>query len=264
MWVLTSVQGLLVVSYVQLSALECIIPLLSSFAMEWAKYQILEQQYLYQNRNQLAHNNREQMDEVFLQLRKDRHDYLKHITSIQYMLENESLQDAKAYMDQLVGRYDDVSTVVSGESAAVSGVLHDYQRKANHHHIALKYELETPISSLPISQDDTVVLIGNILSNAFEAALHYQQTVHKQATITMKLQKRSAFYIMTVRNDATDIPNEILDNLFEKKGYTTKKGGGHGVGTMIISEIVEKHEGYLDFAYKQRHFTLTIKFPAIV
>lgn len=262
-WGLTILSAILLLSYrLPLSWFEGFGVLASVSLIEYCRFSWKKSHLEWHEKLRTKHTTVEQTNQVLLDLRRERHDYLKHITSLQYMLEQDEYQEATQYMGQLVGEFERFSASLSGEKSAIAGLLHWHSREAEKADIELVYEFEVPVSTLPMPQEEIVVLLGNALSNALEAAQRYKEEEGETGRVMVKLQKKSAFYILIIRNDTPPVPNAILDRLY-KVPATTTKTGEHGFGATSIQSIVQKRQGHLDFTYKQKHYTLKIKWPAI-
>ena len=209
-------------------------------------------------------NERLQVNETFRVVRSQRHDFLKHVSALQFMMEQDQTAAAKEYMNELVDGFEETNLSIKGEKGVVAGILHQMFRKAKEERIQMTYHFDVPLSSLPFYDQDLVALIGNVLSNAVEAAKGWQEEKGGTPQVTLQFYKRSGVYILTCTNHCLAIPPSILDTMFEKYGQTTKDGEHEGMGTKIISDIVKKHQGHLDFTYKNEEFILKIKVPAIV
>lgn len=205
----------------------------------------------------------EQFNETFQTVRKERHDYLKHIAAISYMLEKEDYTNAKNYMTNIVERYEETSLSIKGEQGAVASVLHSNYKKAKEKGIAINYHLEVPLSRLPIPIDEIVELVGNILENAIDACEQWQKEQKEQGVMELSLRKRSGLYILTCENNTIPLPASIADQLFAVSGLTTKENHA-GLGTTIIRQIIEKHNGFFDFIAEKNTFLLTCKIPSFV
>ncbi|TRZ36670.1 GHKL domain-containing protein [Niallia circulans] len=216
-------------------------------------------------RRELAETDRERekMNETFRTVRSERHDFLKHIAAIHYMVEKNEFKEAAAYLNVLVDGYKETNLSIKGESGAVAAVLHQHYMKAQKESIEVIYDLDVPISVMPVPDKELVALVGNLLENSLEACLEWQKAYQQQAFITLNLVKRSGLYILTLRNRTMPIPAKILDRLYIQFGNSTKAGSDRGIGTKVIYEIVKKHQGVLDFVYKEEEFTVKIKLPAI-
>ena len=203
----------------------------------------------------------QQFNEVFQTVRKERHDYLKHIAALQFMLENNEIAQTKRYLAGIVDDYEETNLSIKGERGAVAAVLHQAFQRARFQNIAVNYQFEVPCSQLPLSDKQLVSLIGNILENSIQAASEWQCTYGTQAFVDVELIKRSGLFILQCTNSTPPLPSSLVDGLFEKAGLTTK-GGHDSLGTAIIAEIVKQGNGHLDFVYEKEIFTLKLKFPA--
>ncbi|WP_254871037.1 sensor histidine kinase [Bacillus sp. Marseille-Q1617] len=206
---------------------------------------------------------RNQLNDTFRVVRSERHDFLKHISAIHFMLEHSEVKEAKAYLDDLVDGYEETNLSIRGERGSVAGILHDMYRRGKDAEIEMIYDLDMPFSTLPLSDKDIVTLLGNVLSNSLDACEEFQQKKGKHPEITLQFYKRSGLYVLNCENDSLEIPSHILDKLYDSYGHTTKAGGHEGLGTKMINDIVKKYGGYLDFIHKDESFTVKIKFPAI-
>ncbi|WMX56159.1 GHKL domain-containing protein [Peribacillus sp. R9-11] len=216
------------------------------------------------NQQKQMEEERMQVNETFRVVRSQRHDFLKHVSALQFMIERDEVATAKEYINELVDVFEETNLSIKGEKGVVAGILHQMYRRAKENQVQIVYHLDVPLSSLPIKDQELVSLIGNVLTNAIEAAESWQEEKGEIAQITLHFYKRSGMYLLSCSNSSLPIPNPILDALFEKYGQTTKLGPHEGMGTKIIADIVKKHQGYLDFTYKSEEFSLKIKVPAIM
>ena len=240
-----------------------LVPLLLFIALEgvhivWYKQVSSLSRRLKQFEDQSSHFN-----ETFRIVRNERHDFLKHVSAIHYLLEHEKNQEAKVYLDQLVDGYEETNLSIKGERGVVAGVLHQVYRKAKACGMEVVYDFDLPLSSLPLSDQEMVTLLGNLLSNSLDACEEWKKQTKKQALITLQFYKRSGLYLFICKNNSLPVPAEVLDQLFKTYGHTTKKGGHQGLGTKMIHEVVKEHQGFLDFVNKDQEFTVKIKIPAI-
>ncbi|WP_394232181.1 sensor histidine kinase [Niallia oryzisoli] len=204
-----------------------------------------------------------QVNETFRQVRSERHDFLKHVSAIHFLLENDKVLEAKTYLDGLVDGYEETNLSIKGERGIVAGVLHQMYRRAKAGGIAIVYDFEIPLSSLPLSDQYMVTLIGNLLSNSIDACEEWQKSSDTSGMITMQFYKRAGLYVLICKNHSGIIPTDIVDGLYQVYGKTTKNGDHEGLGTKLIHDIVKDNQGYLDFVYKNQEFTVKIKIPSI-
>ena len=204
-----------------------------------------------------------QMNETFRLVRGERHDFLKHISAIHFLLENGKQDEAKSYLDGMVDQYEETNLSIKGERGTVAATLQKMYQRARQSGIETVYDLDIPLSSLPLSDHDTVALLGNLLSNSIEACEEWRNERKEDPFLTLQFYKRSGLYVLTCQNSCLPIPAKILDVLYDTYGHTTKGGGHEGLGTKIIADTVSNYHGFLDFTCTNQQFKVKIKIPAI-
>lgn len=262
--ILFGLQLLLLLIYLaQMHSWVCLVLLIVFIGIElvrqmgaWKLDSLLKE--LNQVAEQQAHFN-----ETFRIVRSERHDFLKHVAAVHFMLENGEYDEAKDYLNQLVDEYEETNLSIKGERGSVAGILHQMYRRAQAAGISVVYDLDLPLSTLPLSDTHMVTLIGNLLSNSIDACEEWQNQHQQQALLTLQFYKRSGLYLLICKNNSLPIPTKILDELFQTYGKTTKSDGHEGLGTKIIQDIVNEHQGFLDFVFKEEEFIVKIKIPAI-
>lgn len=231
--------------------------------IEIVRYMVEKKIVHLQLEKQFYENEMKQYNELFQVIRSERHDFLKHISAVHFMLEKEGASTAKVYLDELVEGYEETNLSIKGENGAVASILHRVHKQATLENIELKYDFDVPLSTLPMKEKDIVSLVGNLLFNSLEASQEWGQKHKKKSHITIRLSKRSGLYLLTCKNDCLPIPAVILDSMFKKFGQSTKTGKERGYGTKIIHTIANKYHGYLDYTYKDETFVVKLKIPAI-
>ncbi|QFT87787.1 Sensor histidine kinase DpiB [Bacillus sp. THAF10] len=231
-------------------------------------YLHLHMGWLVERMKKELHHNEEQrshINETFRVVRAERHDFLKHVSALHFMLEKNKGMEAKSYLDEIVENYEETNFSIKGERGVIAGVLHHQYKRAKAANISIIYNLDVPLSTIPIRDQKLVELIGNILENAVDASIEYKQKTGNDALVSLQLFKRSGLFMLISKNSTTSVPVHVLDSLFTSYGNTTKRteDGHMGLGTKIIKDIVKEQQGYLDFVCKDHEFMLKIKIPAI-
>lgn len=200
------------------------------------------------------------LDDTFLSIRAQRHDFLKHINTLHYLLDERHIQKATEYMNDLVDDYDVVNTSIKGEAAYMASILFQYAKRARDEHVTLSYQLNIAVSKLPLQPIDQVNLIANLLENALDAAAHSSM---KEKKVTLETSIYGGIYRISIVNTTNPIPHEILDHLFTQFNKTTKGGEHQGLGTYIIKDIISRYNGQLDYTYEVNKMTINITLPNI-
>ncbi|WP_456273325.1 sensor histidine kinase [Bacillus sp. AK031] len=240
-----------------------ILPFLIFIVIEWSRLYIGRKFTHYSKQLHQYEEQNLSFNETFRIVRSERHDFLKHISAIHFLLEKEETNEAKKYLDGLVEGYDETNLSIKGEKGIVAGILNQMYRRAKASKISIVYDLDIPISTLPLSNHDIVGLLGNLLSNSIEACEEWQKHYQKSGFVTVQFYKRGGLYILICSNQSLPIDSDILDHLYTRFGLTTKEDGHEGLGTRQIQDIVNRCQGFLDFVYKDEEFTVKIKIPAI-
>ncbi|MGE7674765.1 sensor histidine kinase [Lysinibacillus sp. NPDC094403] len=239
-----------------------LVPLVLFILLEWYRTKELKEYKSLQITLQQTETQQNQFNETFRVVRQERHDFLKHVAALHFLMEKNDFNAAKEYLQQLVEGYEETNLSIKGERGIIAGILHEKYKQAKASNITILYDLDTPCSQLPIADTHLVALLGNILANSIEACQEWQVRNKEQGNISLQLYKRSGLYIMTCKNSTVPLPTNVVDSLFDRSGLTTKLEH-EGLGTMIIKDIVKKYNGFLDFTYKDEEFTLKLKFPAV-
>lgn len=107
------------------------------------------------------------------------------------------------------------------------------------------------LPDLPFSDTEYVGLFGNLLDNAMEAAARTDKPWVKLESF-----QRGGQWLLKVTNSkpAADKPLECA--------MATAKGSGHGLGTKIISKIVKRHKGAVEYKDLGETFEAMVVFSA--
>lgn len=215
-----------------------------------------------EHENEWLQKGQERLNTAFLDLRGQRHDMLKHITALQFLMQEQKWEEAKQYMEGMVALYEGTNNALKGEHGHLAAFLLHTQAVAEAHGIQTVYDLDVPLSQLPLTMTDQSTLVGNLLSNALEAALESVKS-QREARIRLSACMKSGLFILESSNSCLPIQGEVLDGMFQKEGVSTKSGNHEGLGTFLIGRLVQKYHGSLDYRYHQRTFNVKIKIPLL-
>lgn len=87
-------------------------------------------------------------------------------------------------------------------------------------------------------QQDIVVILGNLLENAFDAVQGCAMQI-----VTVEIRETSGGITIAVWDSGTEIPPELRDVLFDY-GVTGKKNG-NGIGLYLVRQACSRHNGYI-------------------
>ncbi|WP_214482185.1 GHKL domain-containing protein [Bacillus sp. SM2101] len=201
------------------------------------------------------------IQDAFREIRSQRHDVMKHMNVFQYMLEEERLIEARSYVESLIGEYENVNLTIKGEKGHITAHLHHYYVEAMKEGVDVTYQLQVPLTLLPMSNLDQSKLVSNLLENSVEAAAGYSR-VHKEGSVVLKSSMVSGFYILESVNHTEPIPKHIIDSLFTSYGQSSK-GKHRGFGTTIINDIINEYHGKITYTYDTPSLYIKIKMPIV-
>ena len=101
-----------------------------------------------------------------------------------------------------------------------------------------------------IDKLDFYTIFGNALENAIE---HCQSDNIKNISLDVGKTIDERYYFK--------IKNSILVNQKVELTQSSKNEVGHGYGVSSIMNLVEKHDGYVDFIKKDKSFSIVVILP---
>lgn len=205
----------------------------------------------------------EVMQELYLAVRSQRHDFLNHVTSLYGLLMTNDFPAAQKYMETL---YEDVKqnhTLMNIGIPALSGLLHTKASIAWQKGIDFKIDIDQEFSDIPLSSVDLTGIMGNLIDNAIEAT-PLKGVIQNKIRVELLFNKREESYIIRVLNTTPRPSEEIIDKLL-RPGFSTKDRAKHsGLGLSTIASITQKYCGHIDVEYdaEESFFIVQIRTPS--
>ena len=115
--------------------------------------------------------------------------------------------------------------------------------------LGVKMDCKVSISEeLSIPMYDSSILLGDLLSNAIEAA-----TKTEEGDVSLRLLVEKNMLALQVKNS--------YDGVLKRKGdefLSTKKEKGHGIGLRNVRELVERRQGSFQVDYDEKEFRVEV------
>lgn len=178
------------------------------------------------------------------------HDFDNHLLIIVQLLQSEQSEQALKYAQTVMAGVGKAEVAVSTNNPIADAVLSQKYRKAQELGVQMQF-LVSDLSGFPLSTDEMVTTLANLLDNALEACTRDCSTQRK--SIRVKLLMEPALATLSVQN--TSLPVTITR---EGDVSTTKaQPSEHGYGLKICKKILQR-SGF-DFAmqYKDGWFQFT-------
>lgn len=184
------------------------------------------------------------------EIRSIRHDIQAHMIVLQYYLESENYEKAKAYLSDMkqhqnMGEHLIKDTGHDLVNAIVSDTLNRSKKK-------IDFELEGMLPlDFPMTEYDVCTLFSNIFSNAREAC---EKLVESNPVISMEIQCKDQECHIAVQNP---IEWKIITQSNQMVTTKTQKEA-HGFGTKNMIKVVKKYNGKIDFLITDHSFRVEI------
>lgn len=171
--------------------------------------------------------------------RRYRHDLRHHMQYLLSCIENNRLEQAQTYIQEICSEIEAVTVIVFCENEAANLIFSAFSERAKNCGIAIIIKAAIP-QNIPISENDWCVL----LSNALENALHACQKLTEKGlpgSIDVSAYERNGKLFLQVANSCEK-------NISFSNGIPVTSNPGHGIGVYSICTIVEHYGGIYSFS----------------
>ena len=172
------------------------------------------------------------------ELRRFRHDYNAHMTAISGLLANGEYVKLQEYIKSM-GYFREKFNLVNSGNIITDAVFNQYKELCDKDNIGFEISGKLP-ENFNMAETDLCVLLSNLISNAYEAAL--------------KCEDDRRIISVEIRNSDDDIfidvSNSVNGEVVFKNGLpVTDKPDrkNHGFGVENILEVVERNGGYIEW-----------------
>lgn len=263
-WVITIVLPLITTTFIIILYTEAIMPLIFLLICGVLLIAInFMTIYLYDNtiRNMQARKEKEilevqnlcqqkqaeSMQNVMEQIRGERHDFYKHLSSLRQMLIQEQYPGARKYVDELCEERNAISAKIIADTGnyTLDSILNYEYERAKAYDIEISYDCEIP-KELELSPKDMSIILMNLLDNAIEAVRK-----EEEKKITCKIIYRKPQLLIRVTNPCTGETGTL--------GKTTKKNAvEHGYGLKNVEKVTDQYLGTMKVEKKNDEFNVKI------
>lgn len=199
------------------------------------------------------------LEDFNTKLREQRHDYLNQIQIVHGLLELDEFEEAKNYLQPVFRDIMKVNRAFKTSQPAVNALLQAKMEAAEQQGVDLYVEIATQLKQLPMEAWEFCKILANLIDNAVTAA--GQNSGEKQ--VFLRLRETPLEYQGCVQNNGPEIP-EAQQKLIFGKGYTTKKGEGHGMGLHIVASVLKKAGGSICVSSEAQETVFSFVLPKAV
>lgn len=195
------------------------------------------------------------LEQLNYELRTARHDYLNHLQVVYGLVELEEYQELKEYIKPVYKDMLKTGKALKTSKPALNALLKAKMEEAESKQIDVYVEVKSDLKSLSIEDWQLCKVLSNLIDNAITALKESQE----EKRIVIDINESKEDYIFIISNNGPVIPEEMLSSIF-KRGFTTKKEDGHGMGLAIVSDILRENKGSIEVKSNKKETAFTVSF----
>lgn len=208
---------------------------------------------LLEQQNENLKNNIADNEAFVREMKTVRHDIKHQLLTILKYVEDGDCAAAKKYIDVITNNYmPNILTYIHTDNAAFDAAVNSKIAVCNQKGIFMEVAVKQG-TKINLPQNEAVILFGNLLDNAIEAA---EKTEAKR--IMLDIRTSGSYLVIAVRNSiAKSVLTENADFKTSKKNKEL-----HGIGMKSIRDIAERHNGMIKFYEEENEFCCHIMIDA--
>lgn len=188
------------------------------------------------------------------EIQKFKHDIRKQLKVLYRLLMQEKYDDAYERIESLIGTYEEIEDIVEIKTGSdvIDANLYFLQRERGYKNINVEWTgwFENRIE---MTNEDIIALFVNLIENAFEAT----SKSLNDSYVKIFVDEDDKDTYIKVQNSYN---GEIA--FYNRKYKTTKQNKSeHGLGLVIVKEVVEKYGGNIKISHGEYEFVVEIVIP---
>lgn len=178
-----------------------------------------------------------------------RHDLRHHMQYLASCIENDRLEQAQAYIQEICSEIEANKVTVFCENEAVNLIFSAFAGQAKDCGVPIRIRAAVS-QNLLIAESDLCVLLSNAMENALCACRKRKEEGEYAEIEVLAYEKNDKFFLQVINSCGDDITFEY--------GVPVTDAPGHGIGVRSICTIVEKYGGIYTFLVEDEQFILRI------
>ena len=228
---------------------------LNTISLAFLQDSLLKEEKIYQSEIQLQRKQNQiqmfrDMQSLYERQGRKLHDYKKQLITVQGLIENGDAEAAISLSKDLTKSIAIEMSEVNTGHPVVNAVLNQEYRIAKGKGIGMIFSV-TDAGRIRLSEEDIVVVFGNLLDNAIHAC-EKVVALGDNAVIQVKLAGVDDEMVITVQNPVSE--NVDIENNEVKH----EVAAGHGIGLKNVMETVEKYDGSFVISCDDKEFTAVV------
>ena len=211
-------------------------------------FQIKSERNLLIVRQNMQNNYQMQLQKQYEEMAKKSHDIQHERNYIIQCLNEGQLESIRLFLEEKMGMSFTGTEIWTGHTY-IDFLISTKKKEMDLKHILLR--LYSDFMSLPMSESDFGIVLGNLLDNAIEAA---EKCEVDKRWIQMDLIGKGCTFQLKVKNASMELPQRRGEQFCTTK----KEKQGHGWGLKNVEEIVRKWKGTIKYTYTEETFEVLI------
>ena len=195
------------------------------------------------------------VSENFVKQRKVTHEYKNQILCIESLINTGNYEELKNYIKNISGHLSTELDYIKTNNVIVDAILNSKYRETLEKGIIFIFKLND-LSTIRIEDEDIVVILSNLLSNAIEACEKYSG----KKVIKLKFIEEGDNIIISVKNTYNGKLEIKGGEIQTSKLYEIDE---HGIGIKNIIYVIEKYQGSYVIQSNKEEFYFSIMLPTI-
>lgn len=212
----------------------------------------IEKQTKEQTQTRLLKNHLHQVESILETTEIQRHEYVKHMQTIQALIELNKIETAQEYVNGITSQYRSNKMIYYIDHPAISALINSKNSVAQLNNIDFAVAVKCELADIRIPVWDLCSMLGNLLDNAIEAAANAAEP-----RVGVEFKCENDLYLIYIINNGSLISDPT--KVFEA-GITTKGSDSRGYGLYIVKKLVNKYHGSIEIITKPKT-TIILKLP---
>lgn len=205
--------------------------------------------------NDIMDTHAAEVENMYRQMRGWRHDYVNQLQTMKIMLDSGDYESLGKYMDSLGNNLASVDAVIKTGNVTVDAILNSKLSLAKSNGINVNAKAKMPDEAYSVSDVELCAVIGNLLSNAIEAAVTTDAPEERFIRVYIGKVKKNLYI------SVTNSYGGKLDKTGNEYKSTKADTQNHGFGLMRIDSITEKYNGFINRKSESGVFATEVMFP---
>ncbi|MCR5828901.1 MAG: Spo0B domain-containing protein [Lachnospiraceae bacterium] len=189
-------------------------------------------------------------------LRADRHDYLNHLQVVYGLMELGEYDEMEKYLRKVYKELLKTGKAIKTSKPAINALLAAKSAEAESMGIEFIIEVKSDLRGLRIEDWELCKVLSNLTDNAIKAL---ENSDREEKQLVISINETPMNYSFEITDNGPPIPQEIREKIF-KRGFSTKKEEGHGLGLAIVSDILAENKGSIGLISDPEETKFTVLF----